>query len=474
MGCSAFGAGQAYEKKSSGGLAGIAAALDNVDDDIDEELDTERQEKLEIVKEVYIFRHLSAQQLKMLVDAFKLNRYRKGTKIIMQNEIGDSFFVVASGDLQVLINGSKVRDLGRHAYFGERALLFDEPRTATVEVTSAEVTAWSVDKKTFLEIVKGNMQQQLMLRIRLQDTSVDFDDLQQLRRIGEGAAGSVDLVEHRKTRTRYALKKVEKVKGKMPPEVVREIELLKMNDHPFVMQLVKTFETEAHVFMLVELISGGELHAAIRTIPTVLNSSQAMFYIGSLALALEALHGRRIIYRDLKPENVMLDHQGYLKIIDFGIAKKLDAGKAKTFTLIGTPHYMAPEAIQSRGYTFSVDHWSLGVIMYELVCGALPFANDLDDAREVFKEVVRGNVMYPPWYKDRKGVELMRGLLTPDPKKRLGSGPRGFQEIKRAAWFLQTQGSTGTHVFDQLMGRELTAPVVPKGDVFSVGEDAEH
>lgn len=479
MGCGVSNSGGRYEQgqgaakggsassKNNQGLGGIASALDSGGEDQRGQADPAREEKLAAVKEVYIFRHLSPHQLNLLVDAFKLSKYAKGAKVFSQNERGDSFFVIASGEVQILINGSKVRNLGKNAYFGERALLFDEPRTATVEAVSNAVEAWAVDKATFLEIVKGKMQQQLMHRIRLQDTTVTLEDLQPLRRIGEGACGSVDMVEHRKTKTRYALKKVKKEGGKLPPEVEREFDLLKMNDHPFVMQLVKTFETQDIAFMLTELITGGELHAAIRTIPTVLSRTQAQFYVGSLALALEGLHSRKIVYRDLKPENVMLDHQGYLKIIDFGIAKKLQGDKARTFTTVGTPHYMAPEVMRGRGYSFAVDDWALGIILFELVCGYLPFANDLESAQEVCLAVIQGQLAFPPWYKDQPGVELMRGLVCHDPKKRLGSGPSGFEEIKRAAWFMAAKKASGTHLFDQLMGRELDAPVVPKGETFA-------
>merc|ERR1712087_774565 len=115
------------------------------------------------------------------------------------------------------------------------------------------------------------------------------------------------------------------------------------------------------VYMLTELITGGGLHAAIRKIPTVLTRAQAQFYTGCLILILEALSDRRIMYRDLKPENVMLDAQGYLKLVDFGIAKKLEEGKGQTFSVIGTPHYMAPEVLSGRGYGMEVDIWSLGV-----------------------------------------------------------------------------------------------------------------
>mmetsp|Transcript_44668 Transcript_44668/g.96027 ORF Transcript_44668/g.96027 Transcript_44668/m.96027 type:complete len:479 (-) Transcript_44668:68-1504(-) len=475
MGCGVSSAKTAakYEasaKSTQEGIANLAAALDTAEDAQPTEVhDPEKQEKLNIVKEVYIFRHLSPQQLGLLVDSFKVRKYQKGQKIIAQHSVGDSFFVVAAGDLEVFIEDRKIRDLGKHAYFGERALLFDEPRTATVQASSDVVEAWAVDKATFLEIVKGQMQQQLMYRIQLQDTTVTMEDLKVVRRIGEGAAGAVDLVEHKKTKTRYALKKVKKEHGKMPKEVEREMTLLKMNDHPFVMHLVKTFETADLAYMLVELITGGELHAAIRTIPTVLSSSQAQFYTGSLALALDALHSRRIVYRDLKPENVMLDNQGYLKIIDFGIAKKLDSEKGKTYTMVGTPHYMAPEVMRGRAYGCAVDHWALGVILYELVIGYLPFANELDGAQEVFMAVIQGKIEFPSWYKDTKGMDLMRGLICHDIKKRLGSGPDQFEEIRRAAWF-SAKRPGGPHLFDQLMGRELEAPVVPKGEVYAIDQ----
>merc|ERR1712061_240011 len=221
--------------------------------------------------------------------------------------------------------------------------------------------------------------------------------------------------------------------------------------------------------MLTELITGGELHAAIRQIPTVLSRVQAQFYTGSLVIVLEEIADRNIVYRDLKPENVMLDQQGYLKLIDFGIAKKLEEGKSRTFTMIGTPHYMAPEVMRGHGYGTEVDIWSLGVMLFEFVCGYLPFADELDDPTEVCTAVLKDPLAFPSRYRDQAGKQLMQGLLCRQPKKRLGSGIHGFEDIKGVEYF-KVKGSS-TALFNKIMRRDPDPPVKPKGETYCDPED---
>lgn len=433
--------------------------------------------KMLLAKKVHIFRHLSEEQTKRVVESFDTKKYAKGDTVIKQGEPGTSFFVIAQGELEVFIKDAqgeekRVRSMAKNSYIGERALLFHEPRTATVKVISQDAELWAIEKTTFEKIIAGNMQQQLMNRIRLQDTNFGLKDLIEVKVIGAGAAGVVRLVEHKSTRTRYALKKVKKGEdGEVPEEVQRECSLLKDIDHPFIMTQVNTFETKKSVYILTELITGGELHGAIREIPTVLSRAQAQFYTGSLVIVLEELSERNLVYRDLKPENVMLDAQGYLKLIDFGIAKKLPDGESKTFTMIGTPHYMAPEVMRGHGYGTEVDLWSMGVMLFEFVCGYLPFADDLDDPTEVCTAVLKDPLQFPSGFKDVNGKTLMKGLMTRQPRKRLGSGLGGWEDVRGAEYFLQ--GHAGGSLFDKLLGRELSPPWVPKGETYCDPDELE-
>jgi len=152
-----------------------------------------------------------------------------------------------------------------------------------------------------------------------------------------------------------------------------------------------------------------ELFDVIREIG-LLSTYDSQFYIGSMLLAIEYLHAQNIIYRDIKPENIMIDDKGYLKMIDMGTAKFLKgkgAGAKRTFTIIGTPHYMAPEIITGKGYTLNVDLWSIGICLYEFMCGMVPFGEDADDPYEIYEDIITKPIKYPGYLKDKKAKRLM-------------------------------------------------------------------
>uniref|UniRef100_A0A0G4IBD7 cGMP-dependent protein kinase n=1 Tax=Chromera velia CCMP2878 TaxID=1169474 RepID=A0A0G4IBD7_9ALVE len=277
--------------------------------DIDETLDFNL--KRSVIKKVYIFRYLSEQQLDTLIKAFRNVRQKKGDFVVQQGEIGTRFFVIKSGEVQIQKDGRNIRTCGKNDYFGERALLYDEPRSATVMATT-EVDLWVVDKVVFLQIVRGPMLEHLESRIKLQDTQVKLEELEVVRTVGRGTFGVVKLVRNKSTGVRYALKCVKRqtvIVLNQQEHIKLEREILAENDHPFIIKLVRTFKDRNFLYFLTELVTGGELYDAIRKLG-LLGRAQSQFYLGGMILAVESLHERNIAYRDLKPENVLLDSQG--------------------------------------------------------------------------------------------------------------------------------------------------------------------
>lgn len=196
----------------------------------------------------------------------------------------------------------------------------------------------------------------------------------------------------------------------------------------------------------------------------LLTRPQAQFYVGSMVLMLEALHSKNIIYRDLKPENVMLDSRGYLKLIDFGLAKKLNDITERTFTVAGTLHYMAPEVMMGSGYSTEVDIWSLGVIFYELVIGRLPFGSHLAPEQDVVTAILEDDLQFPTKYTDKAGRLLMAGMLCKEPDKRLGVGLGSWEEVKSADYF--KAGMSSANLFRRIIGHDLIPPILPAGEEY--------
>jgi cGMP-dependent protein kinase len=217
-------------------------------------------------------------------------------------------------------------------------------------------------------------------------------------------------------------------------------------DHPFILRLVRTFKDADYIYFLTDFVAGTDLWQVIRDLGWV-NEAACRFYIGSLLLAVEHLHEREIIHRDVKPENVLVGKDGYLKLADFGSAKRLVGGR--TVTVIGTPHYMAPEVIAGHSYGLSADLWSLGVVLYELLYSKLPFGDTLTNPMDVYKAVSTGKLVFPD-HRHADANHLIGLLLNSNSVSRTTA-----KKVKRHIWF------TG---FDwgKLAGRAMTAPYKPQ------------
>eukprot|EP01057_Protomagalhaensia_wolfi_P000305 Protomagalhaensia_wolfi_Nauph_80__304@NODE_116_length_3599_cov_9_966292_g89_i0_p2_GENE_NODE_116_length_3599_cov_9_966292_g89_i0NODE_116_length_3599_cov_9_966292_g89_i0_p2_ORF_typecomplete_len453_score69_61Pkinase/PF00069_25/2_4e74Pkinase_Tyr/PF07714_17/1_3e44Kinaselike/PF14531_6/3_4e16WaaY/PF06176_11/1_5e07Kdo/PF06293_14/7_3e07Pkinase_fungal/PF17667_1/2e06RIO1/PF01163_22/9e05APH/PF01636_23/0_0015YrbLPhoP_reg/PF10707_9/0_14ActFrag_cataly/PF09192_10/0_3_NODE_116_length_3599_cov_9_966292_g89_i01780 len=243
------------------------------------------------------------------------------------------------------------------------------------------------------------------------------------------------------------LKKSKIIQMKQVEHVKSEKAILQSISHPFIVNLCASFQDEKRLFMLMEYVNGGELFSHLRREQRLPNE-HAKFYASEIVLAFEYLHDLRIVYRDLKPENLLLDGQGHIKMTDFGFAKVIED---RTWTLCGTPEYLAPEIIQSKGHGKSVDWWALGILIFEMLVGAPPFYDE--NPMNIYKKVLEGNVDFPEFL-ESKAKDLVRKLLTQDRTKRYGCLKYGAEDVKRHKWF---RGIDWQDCFD----RKIRAPYIP-------------
>lgn len=275
-------------------------------------------------------------------------------------------------------------------------------------------------------------------------------DFQILRTLGTGSFGRVHLVRSVHNNRYYAikvLKKAQIVKMKQVEHTNDERRMLKIVEHPFLIRMWGTFQDSCSVFMVMDFIEGGELFSLLRKSQRFPNPV-AKFYAAEVTLALEYLHSRDIIYRDLKPENILLDKNGHIKITDFGFAKEV---KDVTWTLCGTPDYIAPEVVTTKPYNMSVDWWSLGVLIFEMLTGYTPFYDKTP--MKTYENILHGEVRYPSNL-NPDVVDLMQRLITKDLSRRLGNLQGGSADVKAHPWFSEV-------IWDKLLSKDIETPYEP-------------
>ncbi|ORX61952.1 Pkinase-domain-containing protein [Hesseltinella vesiculosa] len=280
--------------------------------------------------------------------------------------------------------------------------------------------------------------------------SFTLDDFDITDILGTGTFGRVSLAKFKTTNKYYAikvLKKSEVVRLKQVEHIKSEKQILATVRFPFIVNLFCTFQDEQHLHMLLEYVVGGELFTHLRRAGRFTND-MTRFYASEIVLAIEYLHSKNIIYRDLKPENLLLDHQGHIKITDFGFAKTIDD---RTWTLCGTPEYLAPEIIQSKGHGKAVDWWSLGILIFEMLAGHPPFYDN--SSFGIYEKILAGKVQFPAHF-DPLVKDLLKRLLVGDRTKRLGNLKAGAEDIKRHKWFRGVD-------WIGLLDKTVRAPIVP-------------
>eukprot|EP00898_Chlorokybus_atmophyticus_P003976 jgi/Chlat1/457/Chrsp103S00975 len=441
---------------------------------------------------VPILAPLTRDERLRIADALEEEVYQKGEIIIKQGEPGEHFFIVKEGEAVVVQSQPdssepprKVNHLFRSDFFGEKALLTDDVRGASVVAAgSGPLVCLTLKRDVFLEVlgplqalmVREKSDQVVSVRMaqlagRWQATPqpIRLEHLQYLHTLGTGAFSVVRHVRDIGTNRHYALKRMRKVDLMNCSEhVYCEQAITRITAHPFIIRQYSSFQDDRYLYLLLDYVTGGDLMDALVRCAEVKSLRQGRFpclspsvdvlqgmkeqvcrfYVASLVLALEYLHSHGIVYRDLKPENVLLDASGFIKLGDFGFAKVL-LGIDRTYTFCGTPGYVAPESILAKGYGTGVDWWGLGVVLYVLLTGRQPFGEPTEDPMVVMNRIVDPTfeVQYPA-YLSPEVINLMRRMLERKPAKGRAN------DVKAHAWFDGLD-------WELLSARKLSPPHLP-------------
>ncbi|XP_014034786.1 cGMP-dependent protein kinase 1 isoform X3 [Salmo salar] len=435
-------------------------------------------EYMEFLKSVPTFQGLSEEILSKLADVMEETHYGDGEYIIRQGARGDTFFIISKGKVNVtredLPNDMPVylRALGKGDWFGEKALQGEDIRTANVIAADA-VTCLVIDRDSFKHLIGGledvsnkgyedagakakyEAENAFFCNLKL----VDFNIIDTL---GVGGFGRVELVgclnkvqlksDEIKTFAMKILKKRHIVDTRQQEHIRSEKQIMQEAHSDFIVRLYRTFKDAKYLYMLMEACLGGELWTILRDRGSF-EDSTTRFYTACVVEAFAYLHSKGIIYRDLKPENLILDHRGYAKLVDFGFAKKIGFGK-KTWTFCGTPEYVAPEIILNKGHDISADYWSLGILMYELLTGSPPFSGP--DPMKTYNIILRGIDMIEfPKKITKNAANLIKKLCRDNPSERLGNLKNGVKDIQKHKWF---EGFN----WEGLRKGTLTPPIIPE------------
>ena len=263
-----------------------------------------------------------------------------------------------------------------------------------------------------------------------------FDYYEMLDDLGEGIFGSVKLGAEKKTKERVAIKIIKKNKAKPSDiELVRtEIDVMKLCHHPNVVHLLDHFENADHIFIVMEYIKGGRLSDYMKEKRYKFTEKRVAEIIYQICLGVKYLHKYGIVHRDLKPDNIMLTEsgdKGNVKIMDFGLSKIMGK-KEKAVEGFGTLTFVAPEVLVRKPYNKEVDIWSIGVIMYLMMSGLLPFDDANDDEQKIANSIVFEDVKFPNEQfqnVSKEAIELMKGCMTKDPRSRIK-----IDEIIKSSW----------------------------------------
>jgi len=425
-----------------------------------------------LLKKFPLFKSQTTEELTNAAKTLKEESFDKGETIISQGDIADKFYVLRKGEANVLKSSSKhphrepvlVNQCKPGDFFGERGIILAEPRAASV-IATADCRCFMWDAANFSKVIAvGNCEPIFYQAIEsykeieeseetpwVNRLATKLDEYINLGVLGVGSFGRVSLVKEPYSKKTWSLKSVRKnrvVETGQQEHMKNERLVMTLINSDFTVRLMATYQDEHRVFFLMEAVLGGELFTVLR-FNRKFSERTAKFYAGCCVAAFEHMHSLNILYRDLKPENLLLTDKGYIKLTDFGFAKK----RNNTSTLCGTPEYLAPEVIRNWTQGFAVDWWTLGILIYEMIVSNPPFDDD-DGGKKMYEKILSSAVKYPRTV-SRTARDLIDKLLKKNAYQRLGAAPNGSTMVKRHPWWKNFD-------WDALFNQTMETPYIPR------------
>ncbi|KAM3963402.1 cGMP-dependent protein kinase, isozyme 1-like [Aphomia sociella] len=414
----------------------------------------ELDDNLRFLASVPFLKSVKQPELVKISECLKREFFSTGTAVVRQGDVGDKFYIIRGGTAAVTKRdgeGEKlVNSLRRGDYFGEQALLRQDQRLATVTAMAPGVECLTLNRLHFIELL-GTIEDLInrpledqpshiknKSQIKSEYQHVELKDLEILGTLGVGGFGRVELVKYKPdpniTFALKCLKKIDMVQLQQQENVYNEKYIMTVCDSQFICKLYRTFKDKKYIYLLMEPVLGSDVWTILQK-RKYFPENVARFMMACVIEAFEYLHSKDIIYRDLKPENLMIHKNGYIKLVDFGLAKQIPPN-TKTWSFGGTPEYVAPEIILNRGHDRAVDCWALGVLVYELLVGKPPFRAPGGDHMKTYSLILRGidDIKFNQRVNNSAKM-LITNLCRPIPAERLGYLKGGIADIKSHEWF---------------------------------------